>query len=127
MKLSRKKENRERLMRNLATSLILNEQIVTTSAKAKFVLPLATRLLRYSTINNLTSKREAKKILFHYGAQVKLFEDIRTRVLKSNPQENIQTIKLNNRKGDNAPQVKIILNLKSLEETIKDEQKKNEK
>ena len=122
-KLSRKKENRTRMLRNLASSLILHESITTTLPKAKAVKPLVKKLLTYAQTNNLYSRRQAKKIFFSKKPFIKLFEDIPPRIVDNNVNKLISIYKVGNRLGDNSKMAQLKLNLKSLEETIKQEEK----
>lgn len=78
-KLGRKKEHRERTLRNLATSLVLFEKVNTTEAKAKTVLPMVERLLTQAMTGSLAARRQAKAVLFDTNAVAKLFEDMATR------------------------------------------------
>ena len=122
-KLSKKKEYRERLLRNLATSLILHEKVETTKARAKALKPILTKLIKYSTTNDLVSRRHASKILFTPKSVKKLFEDLPGRYLNKEVSKNIKYYKLENRNGDNSPMALISLQLKSLETVIKEEEK----
>lgn len=123
-KLSKKKEYRERLLRNLATSLILHEKIETTKSKAKALKPIISKLLKYSSVNDITSRRRASQILFTPKSVNKLFEDLPSRYLNPNINQNIKYYKLESRLGDSAPMTLITLQLKSLETVIKEEEKK---
>ena len=122
-KLSKKKEYRERLLRNLATSLILHEKVETTKARAKALKPILTKLIKYSTTNDLVSRRHASKILFTPKSVKKLFEDLSGRYLNKEVSKNIKYYKLENRNGDNSPMALVSLQLKSLETVIKEEEK----
>lgn len=122
-KLSKKKEYRERLLRNLATSLILHEKVETTKARAKALKPILIKLVKYSTTNDLVSRRNASKILFTPKSVKKLFDDLPDRYLNNEVSKNIKYYKLENRSGDNSPMALISLQLKSLETVIKEEEK----
>lgn len=122
IKLSKKKEYRTRMLRNLATSLVLYESIKTTKSKYKALRPLISRLLKVSLNKNLTNYRLAKSILFTKSAVKKLFEDVGQRLIVKNGQY-FQSFSLPNRQGDNSPRVLIKINLKPLEEVIKEEEK----
>jgi len=63
-------------MRSLARSLILEERISTTEAKAKVLRPFAERLVTYAKKNTLASRRLAKARLDDDEALKKLFEVI---------------------------------------------------
>ena len=76
--LSRKRDYRNSLMRNLATSLVLYEEIKTTQAKAKAVIPIVERLLQVAKKTNSTdtlfAKRRLLGYLFDENAVEKIFE-----------------------------------------------------
>lgn len=78
-KLGRKKEHRERTLRNLATSLILFEKVRTTEAKAKAISPMVERLISQALTGSLAARRIVKAELFDTNAVAKLFEDVSAR------------------------------------------------
>jgi large subunit ribosomal protein L17 len=70
------------LLRSLARSLILEEKISTTEAKAKALRPFAERLVTYAKKNTLASRRLAKMRLGDDAAVKKLFATIGPRYEK---------------------------------------------
>jgi len=72
--LSRKRDYRNSLMRNLATSLILYEEIKTTQAKAKAVKPIVEHLLQIAKKDNLVARRRLLAYFFDEKAASKVFE-----------------------------------------------------
>ena len=60
-KLNRKTSHRIALLKNLAKSLIINEQIETTLPKAKDLRPFVEKILHSGKSNNLHSKRKVFK------------------------------------------------------------------
>jgi len=70
------------LLRSLARSLILEERISTTEAKAKALRPFVERLVTYAKKNTLASRRLAKARLGDDEAVKKLFETISPRYEK---------------------------------------------
>ncbi|MFA5942151.1 MAG: 50S ribosomal protein L17 [Candidatus Paceibacterota bacterium] len=64
------------LMRSLARSLVLEEKISTTEAKAKALRPFVERLVTYAKKNTLASRRLAKTKLGDDAAVKKLFDSI---------------------------------------------------
>lgn len=64
------------LMRSLARSLILEERISTTEAKAKELRPFVERLITYAKKNTLASRRLAKARLGDDATVKKLFDSI---------------------------------------------------
>jgi large subunit ribosomal protein L17 len=75
-KLSRTREHRKAVLRNLATSLVLHERIETTVAKAKEARRLAERMITFAKKGDLASRRHVARFI-HGGENVrKLFETI---------------------------------------------------
>ncbi len=70
----RPSNQRRALMRSLARSLMLEERISTTEAKAKAVRPFVERLVTYAKTNTLASRRLTKSRLGDDEAVKKLFE-----------------------------------------------------
>jgi len=70
------------LLRSLARSLILEERISTTEAKAKALRPFVERLVTYAKKNTLASRQLAKARLGDDEAVKKLFETISPRYEK---------------------------------------------
>ena len=69
-------------MRSLARSLVLEERISTTEAKAKALRPFVERLVTYAKKNTLASRRLAKMKLGDDAAVKKLFATIGPRYEK---------------------------------------------
>lgn len=67
---------RRALLRALARSLVLEERISTTEAKAKALRPFIERLVTYAKTNTLASRRLAKAKLQDDEAVKKLFATI---------------------------------------------------
>jgi len=78
-KLSRKTEHRRALLRNLVTSLILEERIETTVAKAKAARDVAERMITLGKRGDLHARRLAAAYLLTSAAVPKLFDDIAKR------------------------------------------------
>jgi large subunit ribosomal protein L17 len=72
----RPSNQRRALMRSLARSLVLEERISTTEAKAKTLSPFIERLVTYAKKNTLASRRLTKATLGDDEAVKKLFESI---------------------------------------------------
>lgn len=73
---ARPSNQRRALMRSLARSLVLEERISTTEAKAKALRPFVERLVTYAKKGTLASRRLAKSTLGDDEAVKKLFESI---------------------------------------------------
>lgn len=99
--LSRKKDSRNSLIRNLATSLILYEQIKTTKAKASQVKPVVEHLLYVAKKDDLNARRMLLAYLFDKKAVDKVF-DIYVKRYKDINSGFIKTYQIGNRLGDNS-------------------------
>jgi large subunit ribosomal protein L17 len=76
---NRPANQRRALQRSLARSLVLEERISTTEAKAKALRPFIERLVTYGKKNTLASRRLAKTRLGDDAAVKKLFDVIAPR------------------------------------------------
>ncbi len=100
-KLSRNTEHRRALLRNLVTSLILQERIETTVAKAKEARAVAERMISLGKRGDLHARRLAASYCTTPPAVKKLFEDIARRYA-SRPGGYTRIIPTGWRKGDGA-------------------------
>lgn len=100
--------HRQSLLRNLATSLILYEEIITTKAKAKKVKAVIEHLISRCRKNNLASRRWLLGFLLDKKAVKKVFEVIIPRYQKINS-GYVLSYKLAPRLGDSAPLVMLRL------------------
>ena len=107
-KLGRKKSNKEHLLRNLATSLVLYETIDTTEAKAKEAKSYLERIIARNKTNDLAAKREIFAKLFDKKAAQKLINELYPRYKERNS-GFIRSFRLGNRLGDNAPMMRLEL------------------
>ncbi len=78
----RKAGQRRALIKSLARSLVLEERISTTEAKAKALRPFVERLVTYAKKNTLASRRLAQTRLGDKEAVKKLFDSIGPRYTK---------------------------------------------
>ncbi|AEA34304.1 50S ribosomal protein L17 [Hippea maritima] len=96
-------ERRKHLLRNLAISLIENERIKTTDAKAKELVRFISKLVTMAKNDNLSSRRRAlSKLNNNKKAVRKLFDNLAPRFASRNG-GYVRRIKLGFRKGDAAP------------------------
>ncbi|MBI4443841.1 MAG: 50S ribosomal protein L17, partial [Acidobacteria bacterium] len=79
-KLGRNPSHRRALLSNLVTSLIERERIVTTTAKAKALRPLAEKMITLGKAETLHARRQAAAFLQTPASVKKLFETISARV-----------------------------------------------
>jgi large subunit ribosomal protein L17 len=94
--------HRSALLKNLATSILDKERIVTTIAKAKEARGVVERLITYGKRGGLHAVRLAAKIIHDKTILHKLFMDIAPSY-KEREGGYTRIIKLGQRKGDNAP------------------------
>lgn len=99
--LSKKIGPRKALFRGLSLSLILNEKITTTEAKAKAVRPIVERLISRARVNNLSNYRRINAFLQSREATKKILEEIGPRY-KDRPGGYLRIVKMGQRKGDAA-------------------------
>jgi large subunit ribosomal protein L17 len=75
-KLGRNTSHRRSLLRNLATSLILEERIETTVPKAKALRPQVEKMITLGKRGDLSARRQAAAYLMTRDAVDKLFDSI---------------------------------------------------
>jgi large subunit ribosomal protein L17 len=78
-KLKRPVDSRNALLRNLVTSVILEERIVTTVPKAKAAKPLVEKMITLAKRDTLHARRQAAAVLFTPESVKKLFDSLGTR------------------------------------------------
>ncbi|MFB3920096.1 MAG: 50S ribosomal protein L17 [Terriglobia bacterium] len=100
-RLSRNTEHRRAVLRNLVTSLILEERIETTVAKAKATRGLAEELITLGKRGDLHARRQAASYCMTAPAVKKLFEDVAKR-FASRPGGYTRIVRTGWRKGDGA-------------------------
>ena len=106
----------ERLMlANLATSLFEHDRITTTEAKAKRLRPLAERLITFAKRGDLHARRQVMTVIRDKDVVHKLFAEIGPK-FADRPGGYTRIVKINPRKGDNAPMaiIELVEELKSV-------------
>src|SRR5438132_12237917 len=107
-KLKRDAGSRNSLLKNLVTSVIENERIVTTVPKAKAAKPLVERMITLAKRDTLHTRRQAAAFLATPKAVKKLFDKLGTRFGQRNGGYT-RVVRLGPRKGDGAEQAMIEL------------------
>jgi large subunit ribosomal protein L17 len=107
-KLKRPVDSRNALLRNLTTSVIEHERIVTTVPKAKAVRPWVEKMITLAKEDTLHSRRQAAMILRTPASLKKLFDTLGTRFGQRNGGYTRIT-HLGPRKGDGAEQAMLEL------------------
>ena len=124
-KLGRKTDHRNALLRNLVTSLLEKERIITTVPKAKAIRPLAEKMITLGKAETLHARRQAASYLKSPDSVKKLFETIAVR-FGSRGGGYVRITHMGFRKGDGADLAMVELIGSELKE-IKPEGKKKKK
>jgi large subunit ribosomal protein L17 len=98
----RDQAHRKAMMRNLVTSLIRHERILTTHTKAKFTQKYAERVIRYAKRGNIGARRRAAAIVNQSDELKKLYNVLVPRYTWR-PSGFTRVIKVGRRRGDAAP------------------------
>ena len=102
-------KHRRSMLANLVISLIMNEKIETTEARAKEARRMAEKMITYGKNGSLVSRRKAAAFLMNNKeATKKLFEEIAPRYKDRNGGYT-RILKLDERRGDDALMVIIEL------------------
>jgi large subunit ribosomal protein L17 len=109
VQLNLRKEHRNSLLRNLATSLVLYDKIKTTEARAKAVQPIVERLIKVAQKKDtMNAIRDLNKVFYDKNASRKMMDELKKRYEK---QESgfTRITKLKLRDGDAATLVQLEL------------------
>ena len=101
-KLGRTSSHRRALLRNLVTSLLMHERIITTEAKAKELRRIAERMITLAKREDLHARRQAAEIIMDETVLKKLFDSLGARFSQRSGGYTRIT-KLSYRVGDGAP------------------------
>ncbi|WP_333618399.1 50S ribosomal protein L17 [Dietzia sp.] len=96
------------IISNLATQLFEHDKIRTTETKAKLLRPVAEKLITKAKRGTLADRRNAAKIVRDKDVLHKLFAEIGPRAANRDGGYT-RIVKIENRKGDNAPMAIIAL------------------
>ena len=124
-KLKRDLGARHALLRNLVTSVIESERIVTTPPKAKAAKPLVEKMITLAKKDTLHTRRQAAAFLSTPHAVQKLFDKLGTRFGQRNGGYT-RIVRLGWRKGDGAEQVMLELVGSELVKRAADRSKRRE-
>jgi len=100
--------HQRKILSNLAAQLFEHGAIRTTDAKAKLLRPYAEKLITKAKSGTLADRRNVAKLIPNKETISVLFDDIAPKVADRNGGYT-RIIKLENRKGDNAPMSQIFL------------------
>ena len=108
-KLGRESRKRRSILAGLTKTVILNESVVTTVARAKEVRKFVDKMITYGKRGTLVSRRKALAFVHNDNEVVKkVFDDLAKRYATRNGGYT-RIIKLNERVGDDALEVKLEL------------------
>lgn len=108
-KLSRESRHRRSILANITKDVIMNESVVTTEARAKEVRKFVDKMITYGKKGTLVSRRKALAFLYNDTDTVnKVFNELAKRYETRNGGYT-RIIKLKERVGDDALQVKLEL------------------
>lgn len=123
-KIGRPTQHRMMMFRNMVTSLILEERIVTTPQKAKEAKKFAEKMITLARKGSLEAKRKAYAFLMKDEAVKKLFGELAER-FKDRNGGYTRVIRLGFRRGDSAEQA--ILEFIDRKEKVKKKEEKKVK
>jgi large subunit ribosomal protein L17 len=108
-KLGRETRIRRSILAGLTKDVIMNESVVTTEARAKEVRKFVDKMITYGKKGTLVSRRKALAFLHNDNEVVKkVFDDLAKRYETRNGGYT-RIIKLSERRGDDALEVKLEL------------------
>lgn len=99
--LGRSSSHRTAMYRNMVTSLLDQERIETTDAKAKTVRRLAERMITLGKRGDLHARRRALRVIRRREVAAKVFDELAER-FRDRPGGYTRVIKVRNRVGDSA-------------------------
>ena len=100
-KLGRTSSHRRAMMRNLVTSLLEHEKIITTDAKAKELRGVADKMITLGKRGTLHARRQALSFIRDNRVTQKVFEELSSRYTER-AGGYTRIVKVGNREGDNA-------------------------
>ncbi|MBN9644027.1 50S ribosomal protein L17 [Corynebacterium mendelii] len=98
--------HQRKILSNLAAQLIEHEAIKTTDTKAKLLRPYVEKIITKAISGTLADRRNVLKLIPNKNVVNYLFEELAPR-FEGRPGGYTRIIKLENRKGDNAPMSQI--------------------
>ena len=108
-KLGRESRKRRSILAGLTKTVILNESVITTEARAKEVRKFVDKMITYGKRGTLVARRKALAFVHNDNEVVKkVFDDLAKRYESRNGGYT-RIIKLNERIGDDAIEVKLEL------------------
>lgn len=103
------------ILANLATQLIENRALTTTEAKAKLLQPYFEKLVTKAKRGDMHARRTVAKKITSKEAVYLLFDEIAPAIDSERKGGYTRLIRVGNRKGDNAPLMRVEIVLEKLE------------
>lgn len=103
------------ILANLATQLIENRALTTTEAKAKLLQPYFEKLVTKAKRGDMHARRTVAKKITSKEAVYLLFDEIAPAIDSERKGGYTRLIRVGNRKGDNAPLMRIEIVLEKVE------------
>lgn len=100
--------HQKKILANLAVQLFMNEKIVTTQAKAKMLRPYAEKIITKAKGGTIADRRNVNKLIQDKDVIFHLFHELAPQ-FEGRDGGYTRMIKLENRRGDNAPMVQVSL------------------
>lgn len=122
-KLGRNTSHRRALLRNLVTSVVVEDRVETTTAKAKAVRPLIEKMITLGKRGDVHSRRQAAAYLMTPESVTRLFATVAPRYGDRNG-GYLRIVKAGFRKGDGGE--KAIIELLGAEQELDAKQQKRE-
>jgi large subunit ribosomal protein L17 len=122
-KLGRNPSHRRALLRNLVTSVLIEDRVETTLAKAKAVRPLVEKMITLGKKGDLHSRRQARSFMMTDESVTRLFATVAPRYGDRNG-GYLRIVKAGFRKGDGGE--KAIIELLGAEQELGEKQQKRE-
>jgi large subunit ribosomal protein L17 len=120
------KDHRDSLLKNLLTSYIDHEQMVTTEAKAKALKSMFDKIVTRAKKNDLQARRLIGSMITKKDVLMKLFDTLLPRFAGRSSGYSTTTLIVGERSGDSAKMMKIAMILDPVAE-IKEEKKTTRK
>jgi large subunit ribosomal protein L17 len=112
------KDHRASLLRNLVTSLITHEELVTTEAKAKAIKQLFDKVVTRAKKNDVQARRMVMTYVHGSESVAKLFDVLMPRFVSRNSGFTSTERIVHTRPGDRSKQMKIKLLLDEVKEAV---------
>ena len=120
-KLGRNTSHRRALLRNLVTSVLVEDRVETTTAKAKAVRPLVERMITLGKRGDVHSRRQAAAFLMTPDSVSRLFATVAPRY-GDRSGGYLRIVKAGFRKGDGGE--KAVIELLGAEQELNEKQQK---